>query len=114
MLVTQRLVSTAVAFVLVASFAEAQSAGTISGTVQDASGAAHVLLKAPPKEPVTLVLDTSGDKQLRPKNPELNLEMPFDDKLVLFDRSFTREAPVVRRSSKPAGSLGPTPITTPR
>ena len=37
---TQRLVSTAVAFVLVASFAEAQSAGTISGTVQDASGAA--------------------------------------------------------------------------
>lgn len=80
----------------------------------DESGAAHVLLKAPPKEQVTLVLDTSGDKQLRPKNPELTLEMPFEDKLVVFDQSFARDAPVIKRSSKPAGSHGPTPITTPR
>ncbi|HET8939284.1 MAG TPA: hypothetical protein VFN67_37825 [Polyangiales bacterium] len=80
----------------------------------DDSGAAHVLLKTAPKEPVTLVLDTSGDKQLRPKNPELNLEMPFEDKLVLFDQSFTRDAPAIRRASKPAAALGPTPITTPR
>jgi hypothetical protein len=80
----------------------------------DASGAAHVLLKSAPKEPVTLVLDTSGETQLRPKNPELNLEMPFEDKLVVFDQSFTRDAPLVKRAAKPRGSLGPTPITTPR
>ena len=80
----------------------------------DASGAAHVLLKAPPKEQVTLVLDTSGDGQLRPKNPELNLEMPLEDKVVVFDQSFARDAPAVKRAAKPAAALGPTPITTPR
>lgn len=80
----------------------------------DQNGAAHVLLQAPAKEHVTLVLDTSADKQLRPKNPELSVEMPFDDKLVVFDQSFTRDAPSAKRAARPAAALGPTPITTAR
>jgi hypothetical protein len=77
----------------------------------DPTGVAHVLLKVPPREQVSLMLDTSGDAQLRPKNPELSLEMPFEDKLVLFDQGFTREAPNARRNSKRAPATGPTPIT---
>lgn len=80
----------------------------------DATGAAHVLLKVPPKEQVTLVLDTSVDTQLRPKNPELSVDMPFDDKLVLFDQGFTREASPVKRRVKRTAALGPTPITAVR
>jgi hypothetical protein len=47
---------------------------------------------------------------LRPKSPELTIDMPAQDKIVLFDKTFTREqppAPKARRAPKP---LGPTPI----
>ncbi|HTU60482.1 MAG TPA: hypothetical protein VMF89_18655 [Polyangiales bacterium] len=76
----------------------------------DQSGTAHVLLRVPPKEQVALQLDTSADPALRPKSPELTIDMPAQDKIVLFDKSFTREhppAPKVRKAPKP---IGPTPV----
>jgi hypothetical protein len=76
----------------------------------DSSGTAHVLLRVPPKEQIALTLDTSADPMLRPKNPELTIDMPPQDKIVLFDKAFTREQPPppkVRRAPKP---VGPTPI----
>lgn len=76
----------------------------------DHSGTAHVLLRVPPKEQIAVQLDTSADPALRPKSPELTIDMPAQDKIVLFDKSFTREqspAPKARRAPKP---IGPTPI----
>jgi hypothetical protein len=76
----------------------------------DHSGTAHVLLRVPPKEQIALQLDTSADPALRPKSPELTVDMPAQDKIVLFDKAFTREqppAPKVRRAPKP---IGPTPV----
>jgi hypothetical protein len=77
----------------------------------DAAGAAHVLLKVPAKDAVSLVLDTSTDAQLRPKSPELSLDMPAEDKLVLFDKTFHREVRETRRTAKPPrANMGPRPI----
>lgn len=76
----------------------------------DHTGTAHVLLRVPPKEQIALQLDTAAEPLLRPKNPELTLDMPPQDKIVLFDKTFTREqppAPKTRQRPKPAG---PTPI----
>jgi hypothetical protein len=76
----------------------------------DVSGTAHVLLRVPPKEQIAVQLDTSADPALRPKSPELTIDMPAQDKIVLFDKAFTREqpaAPKARRAPKP---IGPTPI----
>jgi hypothetical protein len=74
----------------------------------DQSGTTHVLLRVPPKEQIALTLDTSADPLLRPKNPELTLDMPPQDKIVLFDKTFAREqppAPKVRRAPKPVGPI---------
>lgn len=76
----------------------------------DQSGSAHVLLRVPPKEQLAVQLDTSAEPALRPKNPELTIDMPAQDKIVLFEKTFTREqpsAPKLRRAPKP---IGPTPI----
>jgi hypothetical protein len=75
----------------------------------DQTGTTHVLLRVPPKEQIALTLDTSAEPHLRPKNPELTVDMPPQDKIVLFDKTFTREqppAPKVRRSApKPVGPV---------
>jgi hypothetical protein len=76
----------------------------------DHSGAAHVLLRVPPKEQIALTLDTSSDPQLRPKSPELTLDMPPQDKIVLFDKTFTREQPPKPKAPRQAKHLGPTPL----
>ena len=61
----------------------------------DAEGAAHALLKVPPSEQVTLVLDTASPERerLRPKSPEFTLVMPPRDQVLVFDQAFT-EAPL--------------------
>lgn len=76
----------------------------------DQSGAAHVLLRAPPKEQIALTLDTSADPLLRPKNPELTVDMPPQDKIVLFDKTFTREQPPAPRAKRAPRPVGPVPV----
>lgn len=79
----------------------------------DPAGAAHVLLRVPPKDKVALMLDTSADPSLRPKNPELSLEMPAQDKIVLFDKTFTHEKPAPSKKRGSGKRPGPTPIRMP-
>jgi hypothetical protein len=54
----------------------------------DATGVAHVLVRAPRQEQVSLTLDTSGHPELRPQNPTLTFVAPDRDELVLFEHEF--------------------------
>lgn len=76
----------------------------------DPSGTAHVLLRVPPKEQIALTLDTSADPLLRPKNPELSVDMPSQDKIVLFDKAFTREQPPAPKLKRPPKPIGPVKV----
>jgi hypothetical protein len=80
----------------------------------DAEGVAHALLKVPPTEQVTLVLDTSdpAHERLRPKSPEFTLVMRARDEVAVFDQSFTLQ-PLPRTQAKPRRPvpLGPQKIT---
>lgn len=82
----------------------------------DADGVAHALLKVPPSEQVTLVLDTSdpGRERLRPKSPELTLLMPARDQVAVFDQTFSELAPpVVKRKKVVPEPVGPMKIQAP-
>jgi hypothetical protein len=54
----------------------------------DAWGVAHVLVRAPRQEQVSLTLDTSGHPDLRPQNPTLTFVAPDRDELVLLEHEF--------------------------
>jgi len=82
----------------------------------DADGAAHTLLKVPPAEQVTLVLDTTdpAHARLRPNNPELTVTMPPRDELAVFDQAFSEAkppAPPRTKRTPPPLPLGPQKIT---
>lgn len=66
----------------------------------DADGTAHALLKVPPTEQVTLVLDTTAQphERLRPKSPEFTLVMPARDEVAVFEQTFSEAAPPVVRA----------------
>jgi hypothetical protein len=59
----------------------------------DALGVAHVLVRAPRHEQVSLTLDTSGRPDLRPQNPSLTFVAPDRDELVLFEQELVALAP---------------------
>lgn len=61
----------------------------------DTEGSAHALLRVPPSEPITFVLDTgsAAHAQLRPKSPEFTVNMPARDEVAVFDQTFSTEAP---------------------
>lgn len=78
----------------------------------DTEGAAHALLRVPPEQHVTLVLDTSSPEHvaLRPHSPELNLTMPGRDEMVVFEHKFAvKSAPRKKVRRKPTKRL-PQPI----
>lgn len=82
----------------------------------DADGVAHALLRVPPSEQVTLVLDTSDParERLRPKSPELTLLMPARDQVAVFDQAFSELAPpVVKRKKLAPQPVGPVKIQAP-
>jgi hypothetical protein len=67
----------------------------------NASGVAHAVLKARPGDVLSLTLDTSGEPGLMPQHPELKLNVPDRDELVVFDQRFARPKPKVRPRPKP-------------
>jgi hypothetical protein len=70
----------------------------------DASGAAHVLLKAKPDDTFSLTLDTSGKgrEQLKPKSPGENFVVKDQDDVFTFTQTFTMDRPPpVRGPGKP-------------
>ena len=81
----------------------------------DAEGSAHALLRVPPREPITFVLDTGAPAhaQLRPKSPEFTVNMPARDEVAVFDQTFTTEAPPRPKSTGRVrqASTGPVKIT---
>lgn len=82
----------------------------------DAEGVAHALLKVPPAEQVTLVLDTSDadHERLRPKSPEFSLMMPARDDVAVFDQSFSELVPrAAKRKKRAPQALGPLKIEAP-
>jgi hypothetical protein len=66
----------------------------------DAEGVAHLLLKAAPRDPVILTLDTHKDDTLRPQNPTLTFAAPDRDELVLLEQKFTVKRKVVHVKPK--------------
>lgn len=66
----------------------------------DASGVAHLLLQASPREAVTLTLDTRGDDTLRPQSPTLTFSAPDRDELILLEQKFTVKRKVVHVAPK--------------
>jgi hypothetical protein len=70
----------------------------------DEFGVAHVLVRAPRQEQVSLTLDTSGHPELRPQNPSLTFVAPDRDELILFEQEFVelrRAPPPPRRPRGP-------------
>jgi hypothetical protein len=82
----------------------------------DATGAAHALLRAAPGDALALTLDTSAPEhaQLMPQHPELKINVPERDELVVFDQTFTRPKPKIKRHKRltppPAEPVGPVRI----
>lgn len=70
----------------------------------DASGAAHVMLESTPAQDVELLLDTSDQPRLRPKNPTARFRIGTRDELVVLNQSFELSAGE-RRRSVPAGPV---------
>jgi hypothetical protein len=71
----------------------------------DASGAAHVLLESAPQQTLELLLDTSEQPRLRPKNPTVRFRVGDRDQLVVLNQSF-QASPVERpRSVRPSGPV---------
>jgi hypothetical protein len=62
----------------------------------DRSGAAHVVMQLPPREPFELSLDTSSEPRLKPQNPSQRLAPPDTDAVLLFDETFVVDAPPPR------------------
>jgi hypothetical protein len=82
----------------------------------DADGVAHALLKIPPAEQVTVVLDTSGaeHERLRPKSPEFSMTMPARDEVAVFDQTFSELVPpAVKKKREAPKVLGPVKIEAP-
>lgn len=74
----------------------------------DALGVAHVLVRAPRQQQVSLTLDTSQRPDLRPQNPTLTFVAPDRDELVLFEQELValkKPAPPPRRRPR-----GPVPL----
>jgi hypothetical protein len=69
----------------------------------DATGAAHALLSAVPGDALTLTLDTSAPEnaQMMPQHPELTVNVPERDELVVFDQSFTRSQAKAKPRQRP-------------
>jgi hypothetical protein len=59
----------------------------------DASGAAHVLLRVPPGEQFTLILQTTGKgaERLRPRNPVATFTVGDRDEVFAYDPHLTVE-----------------------
>jgi hypothetical protein len=59
----------------------------------DASGAAHVLLRAKPDETFSLTLDTGGKgrERMNPKSPGENFVVKDQDAVLTFTQTFTTE-----------------------
>ena len=74
----------------------------------DASGATHALVHAKPGDALTLTLDTSAEPQLMPQHPELKLNVPDHDDLIVFDQAFKRPKPKLKPAPrKPPEPTGP-------
>jgi len=70
----------------------------------DASGTAHLELKLPPEQMVTLAFDTSQKTALRPQNPSLTFRTSATrDELVLLEQKFTifKKRVVVKEAPRP-------------
>ena len=74
----------------------------------DAQGAAHVALKVPPEETVSLTLDTSGPAHadLLGGSPELQFTMPAQDEIAVLEYAFERKP----KKRKPRRKADPRPI----
>jgi hypothetical protein len=82
----------------------------------DSDGVAHALLKVPPAEQVTVVLDTSGadHTRLRPTSPEFTMTMPARDEVAVFDQTFSELVPPAKKTKKQGPApLGPIKIEAP-
>jgi hypothetical protein len=74
----------------------------------DASGAAHVLLDVASDDVVELVLDTSEQPRLRPKNPMLRIQPGRQDEITAISQEFTLQP--AARVRKVTEWRGPTRI----
>jgi hypothetical protein len=71
----------------------------------DALGVAHVLVRAPRQEQVSLTLDTSARPLLRPQNPTLTFVAPDRDELVLFEQELVELKPPTPPRKRPRGPI---------
>jgi len=74
----------------------------------DASGAAHLLLDVASDDVVELVLDTTEQPRLRPKNPILRIQPGLRDEITAINQDFTLQPPA--RVKKVTPWRGPTRI----
>jgi hypothetical protein len=74
----------------------------------DASGAAHLLLDVASDDVVELVLDTTEQPRLRPKNPILRIQPGPRDEITAINQEFTVQPPA--RVKKVTPWRGPTRI----
>ncbi len=74
----------------------------------DTSGAAHVLLDVASDDVVELVLDTSEQPRLRPRNPILRIQPGQSDQISAISQEFTLQPPARVRKVTPW--RGPTRI----
>lgn len=82
-------------------------------TRTDRDGAAHFVVKAPADETVELMLDTSDQPRLRPKNPTARFQVRQRDDVVVVDQSFqVQPPPRVWRRSAPSGPQRIGPVRT--
>jgi hypothetical protein len=67
----------------------------------DSSGAAHLVIDVASEEVVELVLDTTGQPTLRPKNPVLRIQPGRRDEITAIAQEFTVERPAVPKFGAP-------------
>jgi hypothetical protein len=73
-------------------------------TRTDSSGAAHLLLDVASEDVVELVLDTTEQPRLRPKNPILRIQPGSRDEITAISQDFTLQPlPRVRKVATPRG-----------
>lgn len=84
-----------------------QRLGKVVGRT-DASGVAHIVVRAKADEQISLLLDTSGadgKAPLRPRSPALTFVTKDHDDFVVLEQKFVQERPIVRPG--PARPRGP-------
>jgi hypothetical protein len=78
-------------------------------TRTDQSGAAHLVLKVPPNQPLQLKLDTTNAKDLRPESPTQTVQVKNSDDVLVLEQTFEVERKRVIRYGKKK-STGPKPL----